>query len=411
MTRIISKNLLMTSGLVTAGLMLLAGCSAGSSNTASEDAAAPSASEDLGNCGTLPVHWPEDPDGVLDRLPEEVRAAYNGYRGTLHASPWADWTPEGPGPYRVAIVFTETGPPYQAALLQETVGLLEADELIESVRVTEAGKDAATQVSNFQAAIRDGVDIILYQPVQADALTPFIDQAAEQGIPSIAMQGKSDSANSVDVMPNPYLLAARPAAEVVKMMGGEGTLLAVRGLLGTPIETESFAGIEAVVSECPGITLDGTSVVGNYSAATAKSEVQKYLSTHPSPLGGVIHSAIMGPGIIQAFSDSGRELPPFGDPAMTEGVAAYWNEHQSDFRVAGSGQGAAAIAGVIAEVTLRMLKGDGLLISDVVLEPPLVTEENIAEWAVGAVDLGSAASLEPPAGTYPPAGFIDGIFG
>jgi ribose transport system substrate-binding protein len=396
---------LQVAGFAAAGLILLSGCAAGSASDGTSDPTA-----DLGDCGVLPTVQPNDPDGVLDQLPEDVSAAYNGYGGELQASPWADWKPDGPGPYDVAVVFSETGPPYQATLLSQTVANLEASDQIGEVTVTEAGRDVATQVSNFQAAIRSGADIILFQPLQSDALTPLIDQAAEAGIPSISMQGQSTSANAVDVVPNPFLLTAQPAAELVKLMGGEGTLLAVRGVPGVPIETEAFAGVEAIVSECPGITIDD-SVVGNYSAATAKTEVQRYLTTHPGEIGGVINSALMGTGIVQAFVDAGRELPPIADPAMTEGFAAYWSQNRDSFQGIGSGQGAAAIAGVISDVTLRMLAGDGILINDVALAPPLVTTDNLDDWAADATDVQSSSSLEPPTGTYPPSGFLDGIFG
>lgn len=401
-----SRLVLNVCGLaVTSGLLLSACGGNGDVNASAEDNAA----EDLGSCGTLPVQLPEDPDGVVAALPENVQAAYNGYSSTVHASPWADWAPEGSGPYDVAVVFTETGPPYQATLLQETVAALEDSDAIGTVTITQSGRDVGTQVSNFQAAIRGGADLILYQAIQGDALIPLIDQAAEEGIPSVAMQSQVETLNSVDITPNPFLLTARPTAELVKIMGGEGQLLGVHGVPGVPIETDSFNGINAVLSKCPDIALDD-SVVGNYNAATTKSEVQRYLSTHPQQIDGVVHAAIMGPGIVQAFTDAGRPVPPIADAALSEGVAAYWTQHQDEYEATGSGQGAAATADVIAEVVLRMLNGDGIAVSDVVLEPPLITEENLEEWATEATDLSSAASLEPPAGTYPPEGFVDAMF-
>lgn len=203
-------------------------------------------------------------------------------------------------------------------------------------------------------------------------------------------------------------MGAAPTAEVAKMMGGKGMMLGVHGIPGPAIETQTFDGIKAALALCPGIKLDD-SVVGQYNPTTAKTKVLKHLSTHPGPIDGVVDAAIMGPGILSAFEQSGRTVPPLADPAATEGTLAYLKAHP-DYRAAGSAQGAETTGAVIDDATLRMLSGEGPELNSIVLPTPLITRSNLGDYTFGS-DMSSAASVEPPSATYPPSGFIDVIFG
>jgi ribose transport system substrate-binding protein len=397
--------------LLVASTSILAACSAAEPDDKGSAAGTSStgSAADLGDCGTLPTKAPEDPDGALAAIGDSVSADYNGFPEPITPSPWKDWKPEGPGPYDVAIIYSTTAVPYQADLLDSVKQGLEASDLVGDVKVTTYENDPATAIRNFQAAVNDAPDLILYQPLASDPFVPLVDDAAKKGIPSIAIQSTVASPNSVNVTPNPYLLGGAPTAELLKLMGGKGTLLAVHGVPGVPIETQTFDGIKAAVSECPDITLDD-SVVGGYNPATAKTEVSKYLTTHPGEIAGVTHAAIMGSGILGAFEQSGRPVPPIADVAATEGGLAYWKANEPDWTGTGSGQGAKSIGAVIAEVATRMLSGDGPLVNTISLAPPLITADNLDEWATGT-DTTSAASVEPPAGTYPAPGFLDAVFG
>lgn len=384
---------------------VFAGCAdsrAGDSSGGSDAAAS------LGDCGTVPVRAPGDPDGFLANLPDEVRASYNGYALDVTESPWKEFAPKGPGPYDVAIVYSQTVVPYQATLLDSVKNALEDSDDIANVSVSLYEQDPALAVRNFQTAINEDPDIILAQPLGADAVAPLIEEAAEKGIPTITMQVNVDTPSAVNVTPNPYLLGAIPTAEVVKTMGGRGTLLGVRGIQGVPIETQTFEGIDAAVALCPDIDFDD-SVVGGYNPATAKSEVSKWLSTHPGEVGGVVHAAIMGPGILSAFEQVGRPVPPIADVAATKGVLAYMKANP-EYEAVGSAQGAASIGTAIADAALRMLHGDGPEVSSIVLPTPLISRDNVDDYQFGE-DTSSAASVEPPVGTYPPEGFMDAVFG
>lgn len=393
-------------GLLALGLTL-SGC-ADLEPSAQAPAAIETAAE--GQCGSLPSTPLNDPSGLISGMGDSVKAAYAGFSGEIKPSFWKNWKPTTPPPYDVAIVFSTENVPYQAALLKTVKEGLEKSSLIGEVTVSFAENSLPTQLQQFQSAIQASPDIILYQPIAPDPFVPLSEQAAAAGIPSLTMQSVVPTDKVISISPNSFLLGARPAAEVAKLMGGKGLMLGVRGFKGVSIETETFEGIKQVLDLCPEITLDD-SVVGAYNPTTAKTEVLKWLSTHQSDVGGVVHAAIMGNGVISAFEQAGRPMPPMADPAASEGTLAYWqNKAPEGYKGAATGQGPQAMGDVIADIALRVLNGDGLKVSTVLLEPDLVTEKNLNEWAVNEADVSSGKPAEPPAGTYPPAGFIDQLF-
>lgn len=386
---------------------ILSGCAA-----AEPTGQAPSAIQTAadGQCGSIPSTPVNDPEGLISGMDASVKAAYTGFSGALKPSFWSEWKPATAPPYDVAIVYSTEAVPYQATLLKTVKEALEKDPLIGEVTVSFAENNLPTQLQQFQAAIQASPDLIIYQPLAPDPFVPLSEQAAAAGIPSLTMQSVVPSDKVINVSPNSFLLGARPAAEVAKLMGGKGTMLGVRGVKGVSIETETFEGIKQVLDLCPGITLDD-SVVGAYNPTTAKTEVLKWLSTHQSEVGGVVHAAIMGNGIISAFEQAGRPMPPMADAAASEGSLAYWQKKAPEGYVgAATGQGPQAMGGVIADVALRVLNGDGVKVNTVLLEPALVTDENLDDWAVSGADVSSGKSAEPPAGTFPPTGYIDQFF-
>jgi ribose transport system substrate-binding protein len=79
----------------------------GSSDSGSSGGAATSTTSEASTaapttgCGSIPTKMPDDPEGVLAKLPKDVQAAYNLFPQAVGTSAWADWKPSGSGPYKI----------------------------------------------------------------------------------------------------------------------------------------------------------------------------------------------------------------------------------------------------------------------------------------------------------------------
>lgn len=389
---------------VLTGVLLTAACGGEGSNA---DGSASGES-----CGEVPTQAPDDPDGLLSALPAEVQAAYNGYPGTVEKSAWAAWKPEGSGPYKVGIAFGPTANPFQTSLLDSVKATLEADpQVSDVVALTSPDNNVTPQLQQYRSLVQQDVDIILYQPNAPEPFVPVVDEAAKAGIPSVSIQLEVPTANSVNVLPNQWLFGAEPAAYLAgTLLDGEGSVLQVHGVPGVSADTNAFDGFAAALEQCPGVEVVGE-VNGQFNPAVAKSETLKFLTTYPGEIDGVLQTAVMAPGIISAFEDQGRDVPPVTDIAAQQGSLAYWRDNSSSgYQGVGVGQGPTATGALVAQVALRMLHGDGVKVSDIVFKAPMITKDNLDQWVETDWSPSSVGGAEGPEGALASDAYLDPLF-
>ena len=59
---------------------------------------------------------------------------------------------------------------------------------------------------------------------------------------------------------------------------------------------------------------------------------------------------------------------------------------------------------------MRVLLGQGLKVSNVVVRPPLITAETLKDWYKPDFTVNSTGVGEPPPGTWMPDSILDGYF-
>ena len=75
-----------------------------------------------------------------------------------------------------------------------------------------------------------------------------------------------------------------------------------------------------------------------------KAQTLQFLSSHPGAVDGAVQVGGMATGIIQAFQQTGRKVPPIADSGATPGALAYWNENKDDYEGVALGIAPAQIA-------------------------------------------------------------------
>ena len=375
-----------------AALALLAGlglaaCSSGSSSSSSSAAASSTgasstgasgsaAATTSGKCGTIPTTLPSDPDGVLAALPASVRALYNGYPVAVYKSAFASWKPTSSSK-TIGFLLSETNNGYQLALQQILAGMLKSagytvDEVTSSDEVTD-------QVADFNQMVAKKVAAIVYEPLSSSAFTTAAASAAAAGIPSISVLNSVGSADTISVGANDWLQGAQMAAQVATDIGGSGKVLDVHGISGVAIDTAAYAGVKAVFAQCPGITTDDT-IYDQFADSTAKSDVQTYLETHPQKIAAAITSGSGATGVMEGFQAAGKSIPEIANDSMEDGQLAYWFQNKSSYKAVGTTATPPQIASATTTIVKDLFAGDGVKISAVVLDTPLVTDANVAQW-------------------------------
>ena len=385
-------RVLYPAGLATLALAVglgMSACSSSSSGTAGTTGHTSAGSK----CGTIPTTLPSDPDGVLTSMPSSLRALYNGYPTTVYKSAFATWKPSSSSK-TVGFLLSETNNGYQLALQAILEGMLKGAGY--KVDAVTSSDEVTDQVADFNQMVERKDALIVYEPLSSSAFTTAVKNAAAAGIPSISLLNPVASADTISLGANDWLQGAYLGQQVAKDIGGKGMVLDVHGISGVGIDIAAYDGVKAVFKLCPGISTNDT-IYDQFSDATAKSDVQTYLETHPQKIAAAMTSGSGATGVLEGFQAAGKTVPEIANDSMEDGELAYWYQHKASYK----GVGITATPPQLAIATTTLVKdlfaGDGVKVSAVVLNTPLVTDGTVAQWFTSSMTPTSTGNAGGPA--------------
>jgi ribose transport system substrate-binding protein len=349
---------------------------------------------------------------VAGRLPALAQSALGGYPGPVFKSPWIKFKPKRKPPWTIGMSNNQGNLNAQYLLAGMNQVAAKNHKLIKKiVSVTPANpNDVATQIQQMRSLLQQGVDMIFSTLGSPTALNGVINEAAKKGVPVISIEGQSTSKYAVNLQQNPIQFGYDGAAGLVNAMGGKGNLLVVDAIPGLSINTNILAGAQRVFDAC-GLNIVGH-VTGFFDPATAKSAVLTFLAAHPGDkIDGVFQVADMASGVISAFQQSGRSVPPVADQGGTAGSLAYWRDNASKgYQGTGVAIPAQKIGAYTADVGLAMLQGRGLKVTDVPFVAPRITSSNLRKWVLPSWTTSTNALANGPADAIPITKLVNAYF-
>ena len=385
-------RVLYPAGLATLALAVglgMSACSSSSSGTAGTTGHTSAGSK----CGTIPTTLPSDPDGVLTSMPSSLRALYNGYPTTVYKSAFATWKPSSSSK-TVGFLLSETNNGYQLALQAILEGMLKGAGY-KVVAVT-SSDEVTDQVADFNQMVERKDALIVYEPLSSSAFTTAVKNAAAAGIPSISLLNPVASADTISLGANDWLQGAYLGQQVAKDIGGKGMVLDVHGISGVGIDIAAYDGVKAVFKLCPGISTNDT-IYDQFSDATAKSDVQTYLETHPQKIAAAMTSGSGATGVLEGFQAAGKTVPEIANDSMEDGELAYWYQHKASYKGVGITTTPPQLAIATTTLVKDLFAGDGVKVSAVVLNTPLVTDGTVAQWFTSSMTPTSTGNAGGPA--------------
>lgn len=222
---------------------------------------------------------------------------------------------------------------------EETAAALSANEdlgvEIELV-IESADTDAAGQEQQIQNLVNRGVDAIIVNPGDAEALRLTLEDAAAAGIVIISIDQEIDGEGIVNVVIDQTEWARTSIRWLAEKLGGEGDIVLIEGFVGHPANTARMTGVEEVLAEYPNITVVGRET-GSWDQATGQQVMSNFLASLPN-IDGVWTQDGMATGVLTAI----RTANPAEWPIVVgEARASYiqqWNEilaENPDFQTIG----------------------------------------------------------------------------
>ncbi len=374
--------------LLCALVVMLVASAAASSAPGPAPIAAPT------TCGQPVVYKKADPDGALAKLPPNVRKWYDSYPFEVRASPWASFK-GSKGPWKIGYISFPIANAFKIGYYNElkqefakakAAGLVtgKLQTFIQPAFNTATPEQQSAAISQM---VSSGVDAIILHPLNAVAVTPAIDEAGRAGVPVILTGDVAPTSKyAINTLTENQ---SQAFATVLKQLVAKGwfkgetrTVLDVQGIAGNSFSEQVHQAALATLKACKGVKIVGT-VYGQWNSATTKSEVLKFLASHPGKLDFVMHEGAMAAGIIQAFESLGRSVPPMPISGNTGGDLSWWLAHKDAYNSAAVfTMGGRQVAYTTFRLALRVLAGKGLKVRDIAPPGLIVTSANIAKYAV-----------------------------
>ena len=247
------------------------------------------------------------------------------------------------------------------------------------VRVTSvsADYDLNKQVSQIDSFIAAGVDIIMLNAVDASAIAPAVKKARDAGVVVAAFDVSAPGAD-VTVMTNNVSAGAQACQYIVDQLKGEGNVIIINGPASSSI-IDRVKGCKDVLSKNAGITILSDDQNGQGSREGGLSVMQGLL-TRFDDIDAVF--AINDPTAIGAELAARQLNRSNFIITAVDGAPDIETELKSGTSMikASASQDPYIMAGQALEMGVAVLQGKTPAEPTVLLEPQLITADNIATY-------------------------------
>lgn len=301
---------------------------------------------------------------------------------------------EGKGVH-IALLNASSGNSWRAQMESEMAAFIEelkADGTVASYVAYSADDDATLQSQQLSQLISAGqTNIVIINPVSATSLNPVIDKAIAAGIVVLGVDSVIEHPDVVTLATDQYAWAAMQAEFLAEKLGKKGKIVIYNAIAGFPASDTRELAFDEVIAKYPDIEVL-KKVYHNWDEGEAKQLTTTMISTYPQ-IDGVLNQDC-SPGIMQGFTESGKDMPKV---MTSDGSITYlnmWNDYNTanpdkafEGIIVGNppGMGCSAI-----KIGLQMMAGkefaDGALTESsggmaILLDPvPVITNENREEW-------------------------------
>ncbi|UIX33990.1 ABC transporter permease/substrate-binding protein [Streptomyces sp. GQFP] len=297
-----------------------------------------------------------------------VTVAVIGATSLLHNGGSASATP------KVGLAISTLNNPFYVSL--RAGAQAEAEKLGVDLTVTDAQNDASQQANQLQNFTSSGLDVIVVNAVDSDAVTPAAKAVNRTGIPLIAVDRSVNNADSASFVASDNVTGGKLAAkELAEKLGGRGKIVILQGMAGTSASRERGAGFAEGLKAYPGIQVVARQTA-DWDRTKGLDVMTNLLQANPD-IGGVFaENDEMALGAIKALgSKAGKSVSVIGFDGTTDGLKAVANGSL----YASVAQQPEELGKIAVENALRVAEDESVE-KTVMVPVKVVTKENVAEF-------------------------------
>ncbi len=210
------------------------------------------------------------------------------------------------GKYVVGVSNTLIGNGWREEMICSVKAQAEASGLVSKVVVANRNAGPAEQISDLRNLISAGVNVIILNPSDREALNPVIKQAAAKGIVVVAVD-QAVSAPEAYVLSNDQVAYGKVGATwLFSQLHGKGNVVEMRGIDGVPADADRHEGFTEAMKAYPDIKV--TSIFTGW-ALNKTAQATKDLLASGKPIDGIWTSGIDSV-VVDAYKTAGKPYVP-----------------------------------------------------------------------------------------------------
>lgn len=238
-------------------------------------------------------------------------------------------------------------------------------EALASGQVTELitihrNTDAAGQLSDIRDLIAAGVDAIVFNPNDPDALNPALEEAAAAGIITVSVDAYVTHEGTYNLYNNQVQYAYLGAKWLFEQLGGEGVVYYMRGFAGHPADNDRHIGFNMALEEYPDIEVvpGPEGVHTGWDPATTTQLINEFIASGQYEGIDGIWTSGMDSQVVDAIADAGLDFVPIVGADLGAFVQQLLDEEGYPGLAGAAVTNTAAVGGAGVNLALKLLNGE-----------------------------------------------------
>jgi len=179
---------------------------------------------------------------------------------------------------------------------------------IKKLIINNAGVSVAAQIAAVDGMIAQHVNAILLDSNSLTGLNATIAAAVKAGIVVVAMNDEVSSPLAYQIETVGQAFGAAEAKGFVKLIGGKGNIIVLRGLAGNAVDAAEASGFNSVFAKYPAIKILNVTY-GQWDDAVAQQDMASLLSRYNN-ITAVYTEGGMEQGVVRAYVAAHKKFVP-----------------------------------------------------------------------------------------------------
>ncbi len=197
-----------------------------------------------------------------------------------------------------------------------------AIELGYKLIVLDSQNDPAKELANVEDALSKGINLLLINPTDSDAVKSAIKAANRKDVPVVTLDRGATGGKVVSHVASDNALGGQMAGElIIKQLDGSGKLIELQGVPGTSAARDRGEGFNKAVAAAGGLEIIA-SQPADFDRTKGLNVMENILQAHPEISAVFAHNDEMALGAIKAIQSTKRDILVVGFDGTDDGIAA-----------------------------------------------------------------------------------------